>query len=252
MKLERALDDLARDGVALLPAHVRGAELAALRGDFFRILEDERSSPRFLAKGDSRVARLDGGLGRYASAAAFFGRDPALERIAREYFAPHGYTLNRQVYVTHDVNRQEFSGAWHIDPGQCLKFMLYLVDTTRDNGAFMYGRGSHRECLYRILYHRARGDGERFPIWFPDDEVRDPLHLEGPAGTLEIFSTAGQHRAGAMRPGSERLVMRGHSYCRLPRLHRLRNLLLRSPLNLARYPLVEDGRINERFKSRAT
>jgi hypothetical protein len=200
------------------------------------------------------VARLQDGLdpALYPVGAGALS-DGLLSRIARGYYAPHAFTLNRQVYVTHDQDVMNYSSQWHLDPSRSLKFFIYVTDTSKENGAFMYAPGSHREGFFRIMYYRSRGL-DAFPQAIPEDELpTKALSVESGAGSLLVFEAAGFHRAGELRPGLERLVIRGHSYPKTTRLGRfLGRLLRRSPLNLARYGLVEDDRVNERFKTRAT
>ena len=72
---------------------------------------------------------------------ARFFHSQFMECIAREYFDPYAFVLNEQVYLTHDKNVMDFSTEWHTDPSRSLRFFLYLTDTTRVNGVFMYAPG---------------------------------------------------------------------------------------------------------------
>jgi len=249
------LNHLEKHGIAVLEQYVEPSKHDQLNREFFSILEEEeRSSPRFVKKGDSRVARIGSGIDgtKYPLTADTF-TSKFMDAVAREYFSPYAYNLNRQIYLTHDKNFMDFGSPWHTDPSRSLKFLLYLTDTTAENGAFMYAPGSHLEGFYRMMYYRRRGIDE-FPNMLPDAEVLRPtMSVEAKAGSLVIFEAAGIHKAGNVKQGSERRVIRGHTYLKTTRLGRLfRRLLLRSPFNLARYDLCEDDFVNGRFKSRAT
>lgn len=249
------LRKLERYGIALLPGYVAAERLEGLRREVLALLDvEEKTSPLFVKKGDSRVARIGTGIpaDRYPVTAEAFS-SPLMASVARQYYAPHPFVLNGQVYITHDRNQMDFSAQWHIDPTRSLKFFLYALDTTRENGAFTYAPGSHREGFYRIMYFRSRGV-DRVPNAVPEHEV--PLvtvPIEAKAGGLVVFEAAGFHRAGTLAPGRERLVIRGHCYPKTSRLGRfLGRLLRRSPLNMSRWGLCEDDRVNERFKTTAT
>jgi len=249
------LSRLERHGLAVLEEYVEPARHGQLNTEFLAILEEEeKTSPRFIKKGDSRVARIGEGLNgdKYPLVSGIF-TSKFMDNVARQYFSPHSYNLNRQVYLTHDKNFMDFGSPWHTDPSRSLKFLLYLTDTSANNGAFMYAPGSHLEGFFRIMYFRRRGIDE-FPNMIPDEEVcRPTLSVEAKAGSLVIFEAAGIHKAGNVKQGSERRVIRGHTYLKTSRFGRLfRRLLLRSPLNLARYNLCEDDFVNDRFKTRAT
>lgn len=249
------LDKLERYGIALLPGYAPTDQLDRVQQECLDLLDrEEKASPQFLTKGESRVARIDAGIDpvNFPLLSRLF-LSPYFHNVAKDYFAPYAFTLNRQVYITHDRNVMNFSSQWHIDPSRSLKFLLYVMDTTRENGAFMYAPGSHREGFFRIMYFRSRGI-DAVPNKIPDHEV--PLvtvSVEGKAGSLIIFEAAGFHRAGVLQPGQERLVIRGHSYPHTSMVGRLlRRFLLRSPFNMSRYRLCEDDCVNDRFKTLAT
>jgi hypothetical protein len=249
---ESVLANLERFGVALIPNYLPNTKLEPLRNECFALLKHQEQTSTFLSKGGSRVARIQKGLDavKYPLAHKIFS-DGFFNELAREYFSPHPYSLNRQVYITHDVNVMDFSADWHNDPTRSLKFMLYLMDTTAENGAFMYAPGSHREGYFRLISSQMRGDQPENKL--PESEF--PLltvSIEAPAGSLIVFEAAGFHKAGDLTPGRERLVMRGHSYAKTnPRIDRIKRLLLRSPLNIARHIHVADEYINSRFKTKA-
>lgn len=251
---ESVVSAIEHNGVAVVRNYVRGETLDALRGEFHQIMTEARSGSKgYIAQGKSEVERLFRGLDRkrYPVCSQVFYSD-FMNDIARAYHGPHPYELNGQLYLTHDREVMDFNSAWHLDPSRCLKFMLYLDDTTTENGAMMYAPGSHYQGFFRIMYYRQRGIDD-FPNFLPENEVpKERVSLEGPAGTMLIFEACGIHRAGVLKSGTERRVIRGHTLPKTSRIgQRLRRLVRALPWNIARYKLVEDEKVSDRFKTRA-
>tara|TARA_B110000483_G_scaffold237717_1_gene313024 strand:+ start:22893 stop:23351 length:459 start_codon:yes stop_codon:yes gene_type:complete len=143
-----------------------------------------------------------------------------------------------------------FNYEWHTDPTYCLKFFLVLTDTVEENVAMHYVPGSHLDSYYRIMYHKMKGE-TRFPRYIPEEEIQGtPIIAEAKAGIIVIFEAGAIHRAGLIKKDKERLVIRGHcGFGISPLKSVIFNLLLKSPLNLAKYELVPDNNSNENFKS---
>jgi len=97
----------------------------------------------------------------------------------------------------------------HIDVLRALKFMVYLMDTNEENGAFCYARGTHAmNTRLRHRHLRCGGSIRALPAVLPADVDLDFESIQGPAGTLIIFDTDGVHRAGRMSEGTERRILR--------------------------------------------
>lgn len=249
------LSKLETYGIALVKNFVGEEQLQGLMKEYFDLLDDaERHSKDFLKKGACRVAGLKRksiDRSRYSLTQEVFS-SPFMDRIAREYFSPYPSDLNAQLYIQHDKDAMEFNDVWHVDPSRCLKFFLYLTETSKENGAMMYALGSHREGFYRLMYYKLKGNSV-FPQVIPDNEVFQPVaSLEAEAGSLLVFEAAGIHRGGTIQRGKERRVMRGHTFCKTGRFESIcKKLLLRSPFNAGRYGLAQDDYVNPRFRSQA-
>jgi hypothetical protein len=136
-----------------------------------------------------------------------------MEEILKSYYAPHGYKLNDDIFITYEKPCPKPILPWHFDRIQSLKFYIYLNDVTKNNGAFEYAPGTHNEGHYRANYHLATGvSPQRIPNDIPKDEILNPVVIEGKAGDLIIFDSDGFHCGGVVGQGSERMVMRGHSH----------------------------------------
>jgi hypothetical protein len=249
------LSKLEAYGVASIENFIGEKKLQDLTKEYFDLLDDaERHSKEFLKKGACKVARLERrsiDRSRYSLTQEVFSSS-FMDRIAREYFSPYPWDLNARLYIQNDKDAMEFNDVWHIDPSRCLKFSLYLTETSKENGAMMYALGSHREGFYRLMYYKLKGNAV-FPQVIPDNEVFQPvISLEASPGTLHIFEAAGIHRGGTIQQGKERRVMRGHTFSQTGHFESIcKKLLLRSPFNAGRYNLVQDDCVNPRFRSQA-
>jgi hypothetical protein len=205
---ESIRQSLIDNGVAFIPGYLDAARAAALREDVRKLAYREHEQQ--LKDGESRLGRfaLDevAGLGCSSALTEITG-DPFLRRIREDFFAPYAPDLHK-VYCHHDVKRMSYNTSWHFDRGLSLKYFFYLNDVTTANGAFCYDLGSHRaNAVKQHLWWQAK-----MPIlnYVPDREVVAPQAMEGPAGSLIIFDTSGFHRAGEIRDGTERWVIRFH------------------------------------------
>ena len=133
--------------------------------------------------------------------------DSLLKGIAEDFFKPYAPDYHK-IYCHHDAENMDFNNAWHFDRGLTLKFFFYLNDVTADNGAFCYDLGSHRANSTK--QHLWWETGLPMLNYVPEEEVLQPVSMEGPAGTLIFFDVAGYHQAGQISDGGERWVMRYH------------------------------------------
>ena len=99
----------------------------------------------------------------------------------------------------------------HFDKLRALKFFLYLTDTTADNGAFSCIPRSHLAAQKRVCRHLGQGRALK------DLKNRDlpsfsgkDVPVEGKAGSLIVFDSDVLHRAGDVKPGLIRRVIRTH------------------------------------------
>ncbi len=239
-------------GVAVVSDYIDAADLPPAREEFFRLMASQEAANLFLKKNKSRIARLWNRLPaeyRHLGAPLYSERT---RKIADSFYGPHKYLLNEHVYLTHDVDSMDFNAGWHPDQSRSLKFMLYLNDISEANGAMKYIPGSNYHGIYRIHYHRFRGDDD-FPTYLPENEVPcGGISLDGKAGTMVIFDAAGFHSAGSLKPDAERLIIRGH--CLVKRTWRVRmaDRIRKSVINALKYIQTEDECVDDRFKSKAS
>jgi|TARA_R110000824_G_scaffold43928_6_gene128200 hypothetical protein len=129
--------------------------------------------------------------------------------------------LFTEIFVTNDYRNDqglEANGILHFDKFHTLKYMLYLEDCNKSNGAFSVVPESHidgkflREKawqqteVYQDIKNKPLNDyGEDFG--YSEESV---VALEGKAGTLIVFDTDTFHRGGVVEDGKERLLIRSH------------------------------------------
>ena len=227
------VDVLRRYGISIVRRFAYGQMLHELRDEYDRIFSEEDDG--IFAKHEhpaneggkvARLNRLNLGRASFPTCHKVF-ESKFMEDIARVYFAPYGYVLNDEIFATYEVQSHQPILPWHYDRQQSLKFYIYLSETTRINGAFEYVPGSHREGRYRANYHLIRGIRHQdLPNDIPEDEIINPVTIDGSAGDLIIFDADGFHRGGVVQEGKERMVIRGHSHP-LPKLPQRRSRLVR-------------------------
>ncbi len=102
-----------------------------------------------------------------------------------------------------------------------VKVFLLLSETTEENGAFVYCRGSHRLDAARLeaevdYAERNARDDDGDPwvekarrVYRPDWAERfEPRAIRGGPNTLVVANVAGLHRRGTMAPGTRREFLR--------------------------------------------
>ncbi len=209
---------LKKYGIAIVPSYVDAKTLTQLRKEF----DDFFTSPHeaiFLKH--KHATNVNGKVARvkrkqldmeFPATKELFGSE-FMDQIVKSYYAPYDYTLNDDIFITHEKPCETPILPWHYDRQQSLKFFVYLKDTTKKDGAFEYCPGSHREGRYRASYHLLKGVKVKdLPNDIPDDELINPVTIEGKAGDMIIFDPDGFHRGGVVAEGGERMVMRGHSH----------------------------------------
>lgn len=219
-EVDSVLSQLKRHGIVCLPGYLGSHALANLNGEFESILTQK--SPAILSQGkhpgntDGRVARLnpwhDAALHDFPHIGSVFN-DDFMRQIANQYFLPHAYDFNDEVFITHELPCDTPSLPWHFDRVQALKFWFNLTDTTTHDGAFEYCPGTHWEGRYRVGYYLSQGYGiEDIPNDIDEDMIRNPVSLELKAGDLLIFDADGFHRSSRVYEGGEQRVLRAHTH----------------------------------------
>ena len=217
---DSVLENLKRYGIACVSDYLAAETLTKLNAEFEGILSQKSdailSQSRHPGNTDGRVARLNPW---HASAPEDFPgismvfKDNFMREIAQQYFAPHPYDFNDEVFITHELPCETPSLPWHFDRVQALKFWFNLTDTTAKDGAFEYCPGTHWEGRYRVGYYLSQGYGiEDIPNDIDEGLIRDPVTLELKAGDLLIFDADGFHRSSRVFEGGEQRVLRAHTH----------------------------------------
>jgi len=259
MTTQPALSDVLRrlesDGIVLLEDWLDHESVQRLRADVESL---EQAPPRW-----ARVPeKAHGSILNFAPLAVHrLGDGARIAAIETVFNAPFfraicdGY-LNRtwafdRIVQERDTAREEALTPWHVDyfpnHGKCLKFFVYLSDTTEQNGAFHYVPGWHglvREMAGELPDFRTRR--RDLHVWdqlseavkdrasrlrsagheeaaeqleeklarasahiVSTDRSDDHYAVTARAGTVVVFDPAGLHRGVVVRSG-ERLVVRSH------------------------------------------
>ena len=202
-----ALDQVGRDGIAVVPGYLDGPRCEVLRAEVDRVLEAE---PRYVhRRADLRVY----GAERVSAPIRAVHEHAELLALAQAYNrhpVVNGFTLASR--LTHTPGLRGGSGpGWHRDHWfQQIKAFVYLGDVTVENGPFELIAGSHRGPSRALDMHRY---GTRFKQYaFDDDEVERLLASEperlrtvtGEAGTLILADTSAIHRGRPIEAGVRR------------------------------------------------
>jgi hypothetical protein len=161
-----------------------------------------------------------------------------MQEIADKYFKCD-YSLNDEVFLTHEQPSKIELLPWHFDRRHALKFYINLVDVDETHGAFAYDIGSHREGHFRANYYMLSGvKVGKIPNDIPIKELHRPTTITTKAGSLVIFDTDGFHKEGLLTEG-ERKIIRGHSHSKPLTKYKARifdaHWWLQSPLNIVKF-----------------
>jgi hypothetical protein len=203
------------DGIVIVPDYLSGELLKKVQQEF-----NDKMLPK-LEGNDYKFGRAERTL-LYSklpvSTRATFA-NKWIMNIADEYFGNWSFS---EVFWTHEYRNDqglEANGHLHFDKiGPTLKFLLYLTDTNKENGAFRFCRKTRKlgekfrneiwnnEKDYSKLKNKPEID---YPeLGFTADNAES---IEGKAGTLIIFDTDSFHMGGIIeKSGLERKVIRLH------------------------------------------
>jgi hypothetical protein len=207
------LELVERYGVVLMPAYLQGERLAAVKGEAERLLDDEKVGviERDYAVGRSISVYRDKWQPERYPAMAKLMETPLMREVASGYMGAN-CSFNHHFFVTRETRAGEPITDLHYDRLETLKFFIYMLDTDRSNGAFECVPGSHRMVQEIRDYHLKRGarifdlPNLKAPEW-----LGKPVPMEGPAGTMIIFTTDVFHQGGIVSPDRERWVVRAHT-----------------------------------------
>lgn len=204
-KLLAAID---RTGFAVVPNYWSAEECARGRAELDRLIVDHPEAVRrFSGDADKRMF----GVEAVSEELARFHDDPFLIGMGEAHGGLELYafaTLGARIDATAANNGS--GDGWHRDGfGFQFKSILYLSDTTDDNGPFEYLPGSHSR--WRATMDTALGDLPAAPNSRMAPEEVERLvrrtfaarrRFVAPQGTLILANTAGIHRGAPLRAGT--------------------------------------------------
>ncbi len=137
------------------------------------------------------------------------------------------YTNNQRskvdgAYITYEYKKTdtpERNGYLHFDRDRTIKFMFYITDVYKNNGAFSCIPGSHSlgNKLRKEAWHKTKKYASvknRIEIDYPDLAIgqKDVIPIEGTRGTMVIFDSDIFHCGGNLEDDkSQRLIFRSHT-----------------------------------------
>jgi Phytanoyl-CoA dioxygenase (PhyH) len=221
LKKPAAADDVARivrdEGVVLIEGWVDRLACEALVQEQESIFKKGGTGIRAVDYEEGDVRVLIPRLARLADYPALQRSlfDTYLEDVSVKVLGTKS-VFNSEVFCCLDqhIDKPRAVNILHFDKLRALKFFLYLTDTTADNGAFGCIPKSHLAAQERVRRHleqgRALKDLKNRDL--PNFSGKD-VPVEGKAGSLIVFDSDVLHRAGDVKPGLIRRVIRTH--CRL-------------------------------------
>ncbi|UCH49817.1 MAG: phytanoyl-CoA dioxygenase family protein [Betaproteobacteria bacterium] len=210
---DRVLSLLRTYGIAAIPNYLCASDLEAVRGEC-QTLDHEKSEA--IIERDYHCGRsllIDRRLWNPLE-------HPAIEKLATaKYlqaiaagFCNKKLAFNYQFLVTRETKSGVPITGLHYDRLLTLKFFIYLLDTSKENGAFECVPGTHKSVEATRAYYVKRGvrlfDLPNFQL---PAEIGDPIAMEGAAGTMLVFTTDIVHQGGVVSEGHERWVLRLHT-----------------------------------------
>lgn len=218
LEVSDLISSLKKFGVVRIPNFLNHDENENLLKEFNKLLSTPNdSSKKETPYSDGKCVRVTFpklSVTEYPTTSKIFNSS-FMESFKNSYLTVKS-TLNEEIFVVKDVKgSKHIANDMHFDVIPTLKFFIYLTDTTAKNGAFTCVPKSHLETK------KIRESADK-KISFKNREYtrelnykeEDVFPIEGPAGTLIIFTSETFHKAGIVSEG-ERMVMRGHS--RLPK-----------------------------------
>ena len=208
---------LNKDGVVSIPDYWSSDRCDSARTELDRLIGDFPESVQSHSGGaDKRMY----GVESASVALAEFHEDPFPRNFGEMMCGLSLYnfaTLGAHI-VAAATNRGSGDG-WHRDAhGFQFKSILYLVDTTPENGPFEYIQGSHKG--WRVGLDTAFGDLPGYPnTRFTDAQIENLSNrfpgrrksFPAKAGTLLLVNTSGIHRGRPLEKG-QRYALTNYYY----------------------------------------
>ena len=202
---QKALDDMRRDGFAVVPNYWKREDALAMRDRLDVFLAEGRSrdfdegawmrfwDDRPYDQGVRRIYHVE----KLVPELAPYRSDPFVLGIASAYY---GVPFHSGVLVfQHNTQTNEQTRYYHVDAFiREFKSFVYLDDVDDGNGPFAYLRGTQRNHFMRLRKQVVGNAEGESPTSFYEDDVRSLMDREdrvnGPAGTLILADVRGLHR----------------------------------------------------------
>ena len=218
-------DAVKKNGVCIIDNFFTKEHLQSLREELDEVLSSNIEEHRDVKSQFTTMKRVSiNSLKKFINIFDFCNID-LFKTLASDFYMSDKEDLIGDLYLHRDDGGADTNVQWHQDPQVLIKFFLYLNDTDKQSGAMHYSLGSHSDGIYRIKALRLMG--ESHPTFGRNyDDINNPVVLEGKAGSLLVFNTAGFHRAGEIDFGKKREVIRLHLFKRKSNWMKLINLLM--------------------------
>lgn len=232
--VEEIVGNVKTKGIHIIPNYMGEKELEIFTRESDAIFADMKDGQAYYAPDNifeddgyctgKNVRLMPPSYDRISETIKVWKNDIFLNAIVDDFYGPRN-SKRMQIFFTNEYKvASEFpeyvrSGNLHVDGYQALKFIVYLKDCERKNGAFRYHEGTPgigRE--YRGRYtvdqlcnqgkYRIDSDPE---LWsrFNDENCS---YAEAPAGSLLIFDTDTLHAGGLIEEeGLERRTIIVHN-----------------------------------------
>jgi len=210
---EAVMNLLTSHGVVVIPGYLSGEQLNGVRSECAKLADDQSAGivERKYHPGRSQlVHRAAWNASNYPAIENTIDA-PFMRDIASRYFR-RGAAFNYQFFLTRETKSGAPITGLHYDRLVTLKFFIYLLDTTTENGAFECVPGTHESVAATRAHYVKRGvrllDLPNFEL---PSEIGAPIPIEGAAGTMLIFTTDVIHQGGIVTEGRNRWVLRAHT-----------------------------------------
>ncbi len=215
LREDDALATLRRDGVSVHEGYIAGELLEEIREEFDRYLIAEEEGVIHVEHKPGKSFRIlvdnphlrEINQRKSRIAGLFFNE--TLRKITEVYIP--GATYCEGLLGTNEFRAMPVTEV-HFDTIRSLKYMIYLDDTTAQNGAFSYARGTHKKnSTFRDRFAMLGGVSNMIPNALAEEHRARVSSIEAAAGTLILFDTDGLHAGGVLQEGRTRRVIRARS-----------------------------------------
>lgn len=212
-------------GICVVENFIDKENILNLKGELDEILKSNIEKSRDIETNYTLLKRLSIHSTKPFSNIYNFCNFGLFKTLASDFFSTNNTNIKEEVYIHRDKNGADNNVKWHQDPQVSLKFFLYLQDTDENCGAMQYSIGSHSDGIYRLKAVRLMGDSNP-TLGRTEKFISNKVILKAKGGSLLVFNTAGFHRAGDIKIGKKREVIRVHFSKKYPKSVQLLNRLI--------------------------